>query len=159
MLRKEFSDRLKNSITIGDIHYKRVVFAHKMTKELFPLNSKKYNKLDENQISFIDQLIFRFSKLQDLMGTKLFPLILEGLKENYESLPFIDILNKLERLHIVEDTEQWLSLRETRNLITHEYPFNIEETVEGINTLNKQVEVLCEIWKKVRNYSVDKFGL
>jgi hypothetical protein len=41
------------------------------------LSVKRYNSLDESYVSTMDQMIFRFSKLQDTMVNKIFPSILE----------------------------------------------------------------------------------
>ena len=57
-------------------------------------------------------------------------------------MPFIDILNTLEKLSIIEGAEQWLSLREIRNLVTHEYSGNEQEMVEALNELYQQAQVL-----------------
>jgi len=52
------------------------------------------------------------------MGGKLFPAILENLGEEINSLPFIDRLAKLEQLGIIPSAEDWMLLRETRNILT-----------------------------------------
>ncbi len=70
----------------------------------------------------MDQLIYRYSKLQDLMGRKLFVLILQGLGEDTEDLPFIDGLNVLfsQSLNL---TKIWLSVKDYTekrfDLLTH----------------------------------------
>ncbi len=68
---------------------------------------ERWGNIDENTLKFaenletIDSFIFRFCKMQDTMGEKLFPLTLEALGEEVRNKPFIDILNKLERLEIL----------------------------------------------------------
>jgi hypothetical protein len=57
-------------------------------------------------------------------------------------MPFIDILNSLEKLSIIESAEQWLGLREIRNLVTHEYSGNEQEMVDALNELHQQAQVL-----------------
>jgi len=44
----------------------------------------------------------------------------------------IDVLHKLEKLNILNASEQWDKLRETRNILAHEYPFDTEERLENI---------------------------
>jgi hypothetical protein len=61
-----------------------------------PLDASRYQQLSDDEIEPIDQFLYRFTKLQDAMGEKLFLLILEFLKEeNTTNKPFIDILNRL----------------------------------------------------------------
>jgi len=57
-------------------------------------------------------------------------------------MPFIHILNTLEKLSIIEGAEQWLSLREICNLVTHEYSGNEQEMVDALNELHQQAQVL-----------------
>ena len=57
-------------------------------------------------------------------------------------MPFIHILNTLEKLSIIEGAEQWLGLREIRNLVTHEYSGNDQEMVDALNELHQQAQVL-----------------
>ena len=96
------------------------------------MDTEKYLKLQPEELSFTDQLIFRFSKLQDSMGGKLFPAILENLGEDVKGLPFIDRLAKMEELEIIASADEWMLLRETRNIVIHEYPFLTEEVIQGL---------------------------
>lgn len=158
MLREEiFTDKLNQSIAVCQLHYQRMMYAKSRTGKIFPLHAASYQALNDEQISFTDQLIYRFSKLQDTIGNKLFPLILEGLHEDLENLSFIDILSKVEKLGIIEDSRQWLILRETRNIVTHEYPFQLDLLIEGLNQLNEQLVVLSNIWEDTASFARQKF--
>lgn len=120
----------------------RMQYARDSLKNIFPIDTKSFKELSPEQISRTDQLIYRFSQLQDTIGNKLFPLILEGLGEYTPNMPFIDILNTLEKLSILEGAALWLSLREIRNLVTHEYSGNEQEMVDALNELYQQAQVL-----------------
>jgi hypothetical protein len=134
-------------------------FAWEKLKMHFPLNMEKYNRLKPEELSFFDQLIFRFSKLQDSMGGRLFPAILENLGEEVKGQPFIDRLVKLEELKILPSADDWILLRETRNLVTHEYPFITDEVIQGLNLLNKHYQLIMEIWKRMENYTKNRFSV
>ena len=56
-------------------------------------------------------------------------MILQGIGEYEQNMPFIDRLNRLEKLSIIDDAEKWLNLREIRNLVSHEYPDNEKEVI------------------------------
>lgn len=51
----------------------------------------------------------------------------------------------LERLKIIESADIWLSLREHRNDLTHEYPEWIDETIDKLNHLYLQLPLLENI--------------
>ena len=70
----------------------------------------------------LDQLAYRFGKLQDTLGQRVLPGILDLSEEPLpESTPFGEKLQRLERLGVVPDVNQWRILRELRNQLTHEY--------------------------------------
>ena len=151
-------DKLNEALQLCTIHSERMSFAHEKIKMHFPLDREKYLLLQPVELSFFDQLIFRFSKMQDSMGGRLFPAILENLGEEISSLPFIDRLSKLEQLNIIPSADEWMLLRETRNMITHEYPFITDEVIEGLNLLNKHYELIMEIWGKIESYCNIRFS-
>jgi hypothetical protein len=107
----------------------------------------------------MDQLIFRFSKLQDSMGGKLFPAILENLGEDIRELPFIDRLAKLEKLNVIGSADEWMMLRETRNIVTYEFPFVTDEMIEGLNLLVKHQQVILDILEQVKDFVKNRFEL
>lgn len=76
---------------------------------------------DPETLRIVDQLLFRFSKLQDALGLRLVPATLAALAEPCEDWPMIDRLNRLEKLGFI-DVDHWLGWREIRNRLAHEYP-------------------------------------
>jgi hypothetical protein len=116
-------------------------------------------KLTPIELALFDQLIYRFSKLQDSMGARLFKQLLESLEEDTSALPFIDVINKLEKLNLLDDAKEWIALRQTRNTVTHEYPFFKEVQIEELNLLQGDVVKLSEIWLKLREYTLNRFAL
>jgi hypothetical protein len=157
MLTTEFKSKFNEFKLACGLHNERMMFAHKKMENIFPITSQTYSQLTPIEISLTDQLIYRFSKLQDTMGNKFFPLILQGLGEDISSMPFIDMLNRLEKLKILENHNEWLIFRETRNQVTHEYPFLREEFIEGLNELYVQVEKLSHTWRKIESFVDNRF--
>lgn len=76
---------------------------------------------DAEKLRVLDQLLFRFTKLQDAMGTRLLPATLAALAEPVEDWPMIDRLNRLEKLGFL-NADEWLRWRQIRNQLSHEYP-------------------------------------
>lgn len=153
------SDKLREAFLICEVHWKRISFARTKVLNFFPLSENNYKSLAPEDLSYFDQLIFRFSKFQDNMGNRLFPALLENLGEDTTGIPFIDLLNKMEQLKLLEDHNEWLELRETRNIVTHEYPFFTPEIIEGLNLLIEQLEVLQKIWKRIETFIRSRFDL
>ena len=106
---------------------------------------------DYNNTRIVNSFLFNFSKLQDKIGAKLFKKALYELKEiDSYSIAMIDVLNRLEKLEIVEDSSEWDSLREIRNILAHEYPLDIEERVENIALALDGYKQLKKIYIKLK---------
>ena len=110
---------------------------------------------DFDKVKVIDSFIFRFIKIQDLMGNKLFREILGVLGEYQDSMSMLDVLDRLEQLELINRTEQWMNYRNLRNVLTHEYPDNREEVLEGIQIALKVFHeiksIQGNIWKYVKD--------
>lgn len=76
---------------------------------------------DRLLLRLADQILFRFTKLQDALGERLVPATLQWLAESFEDWPMRDRLERLERLGYVV-VDDWLRWRELRNRLAHEYP-------------------------------------
>jgi len=159
MLTQELKDKLKETLAVCDLHHQRMMFAFDNVKKYFPLSEAGFGQISQLEMALFDQLVYRFSKLQDSMGTRLFKQLLEALEEDIFGLPFIDILFKLEKLNLLENAKDWVKLRQTRNNIAHEYPFYKEVQIAELNLLPEEVERLSEIWKKLEIYSKDLLNL
>ncbi|MCK5519705.1 MAG: hypothetical protein KAI81_01215 [Candidatus Marinimicrobia bacterium] len=86
-----------------------------------PLNDDKYLNLSDDEVAHIDQYLYRFAKLQDTMGERLFKNVLLVLGEKLEEKSFIDIFNRLDQLKIIKNYGSWLKLRAIRNELSHDY--------------------------------------
>ncbi len=127
--------RLDSSIQKCRLHLQRLHYAANQLADFFPITVDKYNSFSEATIGHFDQLVFRFTKLQDEIGNTTFRLLLEFFEEDIANKPFRDILNILERLQIIDLSDDWLIMREIRNDLAHEYPMMHDETIEKLNLL------------------------
>ncbi len=89
---------------------------------------------DNAKIKIIDAFLFRFIKTQDLMGNKLFREVLDRLGEYDDSMSMLDILDRMEKLELIDSADTWMDYRNLRNTLTHEYPDNKEVVIQGIKT-------------------------
>ena len=113
---------------------------------------------DFEKIKTIDIFIYRFIKLQDMMGDKLFKIFLDKIGEYKDNMSLLDVLDKLEKLEIIDEAVTWMEYRKLRNKLTHEYPNNEQDIIDGILI---SVDVFSEIetiLQRIVNYK-DKFGL
>jgi hypothetical protein len=112
---------------------------------------------DYSNQRIVNSFLFNYIKIQDKIGTKLFKNVLYELKEiNDYSIPMIDVLNYLEKLNIIEKTDEWDRLREIRNNVTHEYPSDIDERIENIKLTLEGYSTLKKIYNNIKAYCTVK---
>ena len=81
---------LKSILDECEKHLDRMNFAYENISHLFTVDTKKISQLKKEEITFIDQFIYRFSKLQDALGQKLFKTVLINLDEEVTNKSSID---------------------------------------------------------------------
>jgi len=154
MLTEETNNKLFETLAICDVHHQRMMFAFRSIEKYFPLTEYIFSQISPIELALFDQLIYRFSKLQDSMGSRLFKQLLELLEEDISSLPFLDILYKMEKLNMIGSAKDWITLRQTRNTVSHEYPFYKEIQIEELNLLPEEVEKLAGIWLNLKEFTL-----
>ena len=145
--------RLQKIINECDKHILRMNSAYKKIVASLPLDAESYTKLNEDEVEHIDQYLFRFAKLQDAIGKRFFKVIFVSLEEDIEDISFIDLLNRLEKLNILDSTEQWLELRKIRNVLSHTYEDESEEMSIAINDIFDKKEAIEKIYKQLIAYN------
>jgi len=113
-----------------NLHKKRAKAALEEIKEWETLDCEIFENFEK--IKTIDTFIYRFIKFQDMMGEKLFKVFLDEIGEYKDNMSLLDILDKLEKFEIIEDSMEWMKYRKLRNKLTHEYPNNEEDVIDGI---------------------------
>ena len=133
-------------------HSRRMFSAYNKVLPISPLDVNKYRILTDDEIEHIDQMVYRFSKLQDSIGERLFKSLLMFLEEDIKNKPFLDVLNRLEQLEILPSKDEWLRLRKLRNELSHEYSNEDEENVAVLNMLFDEIKTINSIVLSLRNY-------
>jgi len=148
--------RLQKYFKECDKHVQRIEEAYSDMKKYMPLTVEKYKDLTKDEVQDIDQYLYRFSKLQDTLGDKVFKLIIEEYVDNIDLLSFSDILNKLEKTGYLSSVKEWKYLRELRNEIAHQYDDEADEMTQAINNIVSYKEVIIAIYLKLKNRYLDK---
>ena len=138
--------RLELYFTEATKHIDLIDESLDVLQQILPLQD--YEALNQLQRFALNALIFRFSKLQDLIGAKIFRNYLEYTGYNTADKSFFDILKEIEKESVV-DIDTWDELRELRNKIAHEYPQELDEMLENINLFIQRASSLIKVAKKL----------
>ncbi len=129
-------------VEICQTHAGRLCWAMGQLEVKKPITAQTIQHLTDNDFAIFDQFIARFSKLQDAMGAKLLPAVIELTHEEGELTTFIDKLNRLEKMGAITSADQWLMLREMRNQFSHDDPDDPEIQAALLNKYFNMAEQL-----------------
>ncbi len=141
--------KLELHLEESTIHIDRLLDVLNILEKLYPLDTRTLKVISTENKDKLDVLAFRFSKLQDLLGTKIFREYLSVLQYPVEDKNFLELLKELDKEKII-DLDIWSEFRGVRNSISHDYPFEEDEKIEAINYLIKNVKYLIDITKKIK---------
>ena len=103
---------------------------HRLFGKLFTLEQAGRLESDVDLAEQVEAFVGRFGRLQDTVGDKLLPLLLDALGE--KSSVVIDNLDRAERLGFIGSADEWMTIRNLRNQMIHEY---VEDPVVLITAL------------------------
>lgn len=145
----KIADKLKLHLEEAYVHINRLNDILSILDAIYPLDNDKLASISLENKDKLDVLAFRFSKLQDLLGTKIFREYLSVLQYPVDEKNFLELLKELDKEKII-DIDIWSEFRGVRNSISHDYPFEENEKIEAINYLIKNVNYLITITNNIK---------
>lgn len=91
----------------------------RLFNDLFTIEQAIRLEKDHDLAERVEAFVGRFGRLQDTVGDKLLPLLLDALGE--KSSAVIDNLDRAERLGLLKSADEWMTIRNLRNQMVHEY--------------------------------------
>lgn len=88
----------------------------------------------------LDAFVGRFGRLQDNLGDKLLPQLLDAMAEKTGAA--IENLDRAEKLGWIESADVWLETRKLRNLMVHEYIEDMNILISALKAGHSFVPVL-----------------
>ena len=111
------------------------------TEDLTPDSVRQW--IDDPVLSErLDAFVSRFSRLQDTLGEKLLPALLDWTGEPRG--PAIDNLDKAEKFGWINSADEWLNYRQLRNQMIHEYIEDLQILAEALGRGREFVPQLVE---------------
>jgi len=154
----ELKATIQSSLSENDSHCKRIRYAVEVLAPQIPFTLEAFSTLSDPTIMVVDQLIYRFTKMQDSLGTRFFPSLFSLLEGDDRPRPFLDVLNRLEQLRVIESVDTWQYFRDLRNRLAHDYPESIQQTVQTLNLLHREIERFLGLYEHARAVCVDRLG-
>jgi uncharacterized protein with HEPN domain len=113
-------------------------------------------KEDMDAAESLEAFVSRFGRMQDTIGDKLIPRALAAQAESIGSM--LDNLARAERLGWLASVTEWLTARELRNRLVHEYVTDAEILAADTLTALDFVSMLVETYNRIRGSIVSDPG-
>ncbi|MFP4485052.1 MAG: hypothetical protein ACLFO1_09395 [Spirochaetaceae bacterium] len=133
-------------------HVSKLEVADEELQARRPLTEEQLNELDRHELAHLDQLIYRFTRLQDSMARRLLPALYRELEADESPKPFLDVLNRLEQIGVISSVDEWQNYRNLRNNLAHDYPGSQVETLTTLNELFDTWAGLAAMFRQARDY-------
>ncbi len=140
-------ERLMLYLKEAFLHIERLNNILAYLKKFYPITNEKIDVIDAN---YLDAFAYRFAKLQDLLGAKIFRVYLEVNNFPVQDKNFLTLLKELQKEGIV-DIDKWAEFRGVRNTFAHDYPYEESQKIEAINYLIQNINYLFEVAKKIKD--------
>ncbi|RKX86493.1 MAG: hypothetical protein DRP70_10065 [Spirochaetes bacterium] len=143
---------INSSLMECDSHLRKMNLAYDKLKTSIPFTESEFPLRDENISAHLDQFLFRFIKMQDSIAKRLLPSLYQVLEDNQEPRPFLDILNRLESLDVLESVDTWQFFRNLRNNLAHDYPESREQNITNLNILFQRWQEFSAFYQGIKKY-------
>ena len=144
-------DKLEPALQECLLHQRRL---HTAWQELLQSRGLESDKLNEEQVRIADQMVYRFGRLQDAIGTRLLPALLQIMQEWQDNEAWIDKINRAEKLGLLPSAEIWMLLRELRNQTAHEYPLQPEIVQLNLRRLAQHIPDLEAVLAQLQAHAL-----
>lgn len=103
----------------------------------------------------MEAFVGKFSRLQDTLIDKLLPQFLAAVGEKTGTA--LDNLRRAERLQLLADPDQWLSMRQLWNRLVHEYVADLAELAAALRAARPLVDALLLAGQAFRRAAESQF--
>lgn len=146
--------------TLAIVYREGVVLLFSLNKlDAYSVSGKWAAGLNEDMdaAETLEAFVSRFGRMQDTIGDKLIPRTLAALAERIGST--LDNLAAAERLGWIDNAEEWLTARELRNRLVHEYA--ADPNLLAADTLAAMgcVPMLVKTYNSLRETVFERFGV
>lgn len=120
---------------------------------LGPITGEKLDHLTDDELAYLDQFVYRYCRLQDTLGARLLPKLLQAAVEPIaDNASYLDQLDHLERIGVVRSCDEWREVRGARNRFSHDYP-ETEQRAENLRYAKKTSALLFDTMDRVRDFA------
>ena len=122
--------------------------------KIFDIYQFKY--IDTPTKAVLEAYLKRFASIQDYLGAKIFPSLLQISGVSYSKMSEVILL--IEKEGIIS-FDEWIKFREIRNELENDYPDDLEEALNNlkfcIDNFEKIEEIISKVFEFAKRYNIE----
>ena len=131
---------------LSRVTQKECLYLQETDERLFadPMTVESLQQIEADPVlaERLDAFVGRFGRLQDNLGDKLLPQLLDAMAEKTGAV--IENLDRAEKLGWIDSADTWLEMRKLRNQMVHEYIEDMHILMSALQAGHRFVPVLIE---------------
>lgn len=156
--RNALMQKLTSTLAQGWVLAQRLESARELVLSSAPLDLRLVESPTDSEAAATDLLVYRYTRLQDLLAESLFPALLEAGAEVKAESAFGDKLRALQRLGVIDSADDWLELRALRNeMARHDIDPGVHLAL--LNEALESAAALVGALRAANHYARNKLGL
>ncbi|MEI9965080.1 MAG: hypothetical protein WDM92_10575 [Caulobacteraceae bacterium] len=116
-------------------------------RPLVPISPAGVARMSPAEADAVDLLLKRFETAFEA-GRRLFRAALLVWDEPQDGLTFIDLLNRAEKIGVLQSANLWRDIGRTRNSVVHEYAMNPDDAAVAINAAHAHAGAALELLRQ-----------
>ncbi len=147
IIKKRFAKLDKHYTALKE--YRQLI--DKLTTTINIYEPSVFSTLKPEQRAILEAYLKRFSSMQDYLGAKVFPIVLDIAGIGSQKMS--EVLYQVEKEQIIDSLEEWILLREIRNELEHEYPDELQEALDDLRFCIESFSKLEQYYLNVLSFA------
>lgn len=147
IIKKRFAKLDKHYTALKE--YRQLI--DKLTTTINIYKPSVFSTLKPEQRAILEAYLKRFSSMQDYLGAKVFPIVLDIAGIGSQKMS--EVLYQVEKEQIIDSLEEWILLREIRNELEHEYPDELQEALDDLRFCIESFSKLEQYYLNVLSFA------
>lgn len=147
ILRKRLNKCEKHCQSLTD--YKELIDALEKHTSIFEATA--FQQLKAADKAIFDAYLKRFAALQDYLGAKVFPLLMEV--SGIGGTKMSEVLQSVEKEGIIDSLSEWIELREIRNELEHDHPEELQKGLDDLRLCVAKYQRLTDYYNASKNFA------
>jgi hypothetical protein len=149
---------LKKRLEKLNKHYEALKEYHNYIKNIDQslFDRYQFHTLSVEERGVLEAYLKRFASIQDYLGSKIFPYLLNISGITFSKMS--EALTLIEKEGII-DFDEWITFREIRNELEHDYPDDLDEALKDlkfcIDNFEKMEEILKKVFQFAKRYKIE----